>query len=480
VLWAKSIGGSSDEEGLNIFTDVSGNILVTGYFKSPTITFGTTTLNNTDNSGNTKDIFLVKYDSSGNVLWTKKIGGASNEQGQGVTTDINGNICIAGYFTSSSLAFGNIILNTGGGYSDFFVAKYDILGNILWAKSGGAVGYYDFAYSISTDINSNIVITGSFVGTANFGSTTLTSVGLEDFFILKYDSSGNMLWVKSAGGNSWDVGQSVSTDPSGNILVTGYFKSDTFTFGTTALINKDNLFTDIFLVKYDSSGNIMWAKSAGGNSFDQGESVSCDANGNVLITGYFKSDTIVFGNTMLINNNINQWSEIFIVKYNTSGNIVWATGAGGISDDEGHSISTDINGNVLITGMFTSNTISFGTTTLNSANSGGYANVFLAKMGSSSTGIEQVLERQDSNCNIYPNPNTGKFSIKFNVSPTFGEIAIEVLNILGEKVYSEKISSNGSSSFSTETDLSNQPNGIYSVRISSEKENIIKKISITK
>ena len=109
------------------------------------------------------------------------------------------------------------------------------------------------------------------------------------------------LWAKSAVGTIWDEGNSVSTDASGNVYVTGYFQSATITFGSITMTNSNSGWEEIFIVKYDSSGNALWAKSAGGSGNDYGQFVSIDANGNVFITGYFDSPQITFGSTILTN-----------------------------------------------------------------------------------------------------------------------------------------------------------------------------------
>ena len=119
------------------------------------------------------------------------------------------------------------------------------------------------------------------------------------------------LWAQRAGGTDSDYGYSCSTDASGNIFVTGYFYSPSITFGTTTLTNASAGNNDMFIVKYDSNGNVLWAKSAGGTSNDMGKSCSTDANGNVFVTGYFDSPSITFGSTTLTNAG---GDDMFIVK----------------------------------------------------------------------------------------------------------------------------------------------------------------------
>ena len=135
------------------------------------------------------------------------------------------------------------------------------------------------------------------------GSSTLTSTN-GNLFIAKYDASGNVLWAKSTAGAGDDgTGNSVSADAGGNVFVTGYFTSPTLTFGITTLTNAGggggSFPYDIFIAKYDAGGNVLWAKSVGGTGWDQGNSVSADAGGNVFVTGSFSSLSLTFGSPTL-------------------------------------------------------------------------------------------------------------------------------------------------------------------------------------
>ena len=369
-LWAKSAGGIDYDRGQSIAVDASGNSYVTGYFNSSSITFGSTTLTNAGSGSS--DMYVVKYDGSGNVLWAKNAGGTDYDAGYSIAVDSSGNSYVTGYFNSSSITFGSTTLTNNGGY-DMCVVKYDGSGNVVWAKNAGGISS-DFGYSIAVDVSGNSYVTGSFSSASiTFGSTTLmnASSGSNDIYVVKYDGSGNVVWAKRAGGTGNDIGYSFAVDASGNSYATGVFKSSSITFGSTTLTNASSGSNDIYVVKYDGSGNVVWAKSAGGTGYDFGSSITVDASGNSYATGYFASSSITFGSTTLTRSGV---YDMYVVKYDGNGNVLWATSAVGVSS----SIAVDVSGNSYATGYFNSSRITFGSTTLmNNGNS----DMFVAKIG---------------------------------------------------------------------------------------------------
>jgi len=371
-LWAKGASGIGMDNGYSICRDVSGNLIVTGSFHSPTITFGPITLVNTD----TSNIFIVKYDSSGNVLWAKCTEGTGtyHNLARSVSVDASGNVFITGYFESPVITFGSITLtnNTVGMCSPYpcsyaFVAKYDANGNALWAKSflgGGTTA----SMGISTDGSGNAFITGYFWGfTLILGIDTLAHhyTG-PHLFIAKYDSNGNLIWGKTEGINdiSGPRGYAVSTDNAGNVFLTGHFGSS-MTLGSHTLTTTNQ---KIFIAKYDAGGNVLWAKCPIGPGWSSGYSVDTDINGNASITGFFTDSTLTFGSTTLVNNGGSCFqiscADVFIAKYHANGNPLWVKSAGGNAWDQGFSLTTDLASNTFITGQFSSSSITFGSTTL--------------------------------------------------------------------------------------------------------------------
>ena len=477
--WSKSAGGSSWDMGNGISTDTSGNVFVIGSFLSSEITIGTTTLANV--GVNNADIYVVKYDAAGNVLWANSAGGTADEFGEAVSTDAGGNVVVTGFFNSPSITFGSTTLTNPG----LFVVKYDASGNVLWAKSAGGAG---LGRGIATDASGNVLVIGCFYSPSiTFGTTTLTNVGVSgaDIFVVKYDASGNAIWAKSAGGTSNDWGRKhISTDAGGNVLVTGSFYSPSITFGTTTLTNARADTTDIFVVKYDASGNVLWAQSAGGYESDGANGISTDASGNVYVTGYFQDSTITFG-TITLTNVVNYgYRDIFVVKYDASGNVLWAKSAGGYGVDAGNGISTDAKGNVLVTGSFDSAPITFGTTTLTNA---GLDDIFVAKYdtsgnllwaksaGGTSSDVGSGISA-DANGNVLVIGNFESSSI------TFGTTTLTNASFSYHDIFVAKLDSTGAVGITETNNFLNTTNifpNPFSTQTTLKTDNLLKNATLT-
>jgi len=528
-LWVKQAGGTDYDFGHSIAVDANGNNYVTGSF-SGSSTFGTTTLT----SSGDKDIFVAKIDHNGNWLWAKQAGGISYDYGRGIAVDDNGNSYITGEFEESAI-FGTTTLTSSGDY-DIFVAKIDHNGNWLWAKQAWGIGE-DVGFSIAVDAKGNSYITGVFIESANFGTTTLTSSGDYDIFVAKLDINGNWLWAKQAGGTSDDYGNGIAVDTNGNSYVTGYF-SESATFGTTTLTSSGDIdifvakldssgnwlwanqaggtncdyghgiavddngnsyiignflesanfgittltssgYYDIFVAKLDINGNWLWAKQAGGTSYDFGNSIAVDTNRNVYVTGFFYSSSCSFGTITLINSS-SEYIDIFVAKLDINGNWLWAKQAGGTSDDCGYGITVDVNGNSYITGIFRGSA-TFGTTTLTSS---GDFDIFVAKLGEvNSIDLPDIISFSGIR-SIYPNPFNPLTTIDYEISMP-ADVKIEVYNNRGQLVrnfilgYKEQ----GSYKLTWEGEDNNGclcSTGIYYIRMQAGKEIYIKKAVLLK
>jgi hypothetical protein len=260
VQWAKTIGGSSDDEAASIIRSSDGGYVVAGR----TLSFG----------AGGYDIFVVKLDSSGNVQWTKTIGGSSYEWANSIMQSSDGGYVIAGYTKSF-----------GAGY-DMYVVKLDSRGNVQWTKTIGG-GNDDGAISIIQSSDGGYVIAG---GTESFGA------GKTDIYVVKLDSAGNVVWTKTIGGSDDDFAYSIIQSSDGGYVVAGYTRS----FGAG--------YDDMYVVKMDSSGNVVWTKTIGGSYYDGADSVIQSSDGGYVVVG----STGSFGE-----------GGIYVVKLDNSGNVQW-------------------------------------------------------------------------------------------------------------------------------------------------------------
>ena len=373
-----SARGQYDEEGSSISADAAGNLYVTGYFNSSNFTLGTTTLVNTDTS-HSSDIFIVKYNSSLVVQWAKSAGGTGIDKAYGISTDASSNVYITGAYESASVSFDTTTL-VNNGISDVFVAKYNATGNLQWAKNyGGTLA--DYGTGIAVSASGNSYITGYFTSDSiSFSSSVLNNAnpGTEDIFVAKLDGSGNPVWAKSAGGVLSDKGAGIALDTAGNAYVTGSFSSTSITFNSTNLINANAGALDVFAVKYNTAGTIVWAKSGGGNMDDKGTGITVDKNSNAIVTGTYKSPTITFGSNTITNPG---GTALFVAKFSTSiGSASTNKSAVSTHNDEAVKIVVDPNGNSYVTGYFNSSIISFDSITLTNM---GSRDIFLVKYGPS-------------------------------------------------------------------------------------------------
>ncbi len=303
--------------------------------------------------------------------WTRSAGGSLDDYGTAVAVDGSGNVVVTGQFQGDA-TFGGTTL-TSAGLNDIFVAKYDAGGKLLWARSAGGSGN-DAGAGIAVDGSGNVVVVGYFVGDATFGATTLTSAGLGDVFVAQYDAAGTLQWVHSAGGVGSDLAYAVAAAGSGDVVVTGTFSGDA-AFAPTTLTSAGS--ADVFVARYDGGGTLLWAQPAGSTGSDHGSGVAVDGSGNILVTGYYVGDA-TFGATTLTSAG---GDDVFIARYDGGGTLLRAQSAGGSGSDLGNAIAVDRSGNVVVTGSF-GGSATFGGTTLTSV---GSSDVFVARYDAAGT-----------------------------------------------------------------------------------------------
>jgi gliding motility-associated-like protein len=363
LAWAKVFSGTLSETPTGIAIDLSGNVYTTGYFGGTTdFDPGAGVFNLT--SVGSQDIFISKIDVNGNFVWAKSMGGTGTDNGNAIAVDVAGNVYTTGFFNNTvdfdpgAGTFNLISL----GSAEIFISKIDTDGNFVWAKSAGGTDYQQ-ANAITLDASGNVYTTGYFFGTTDFdpspGTFNITPLTSEDVFILKLDNNGNFVWAKSFEGNSTERGKSIAVDASGNVYTTGYIFNGTIDLdpGAGVFSVATTSFRGMFISKLDLNGNFVWGKGiAGATSIIESESLELDNSGNILITGSFSGvadfDTGL-GVFNLTADSGTSFADIFILKLDTNGDLVWAKSIGPNSNYQiGTSIVSDASGNVYTTGRF--------------------------------------------------------------------------------------------------------------------------------
>ncbi len=384
--WFAGAGGNDDEYGRSIATDVLGNTYVAGYFYGMADFDPGPGIFNLISNGN-KDIFILKLDCYGALLWAKNFGGTNSDYAYSLAVDSAGNSYITGGFKGMVDFDPSPVVDyhVSNGATDIFILKLNAAGDFVWAKSIGGPSY-DEGNSITIDNSGNIISTGRYEESVNFnpgfGVFMLNPIGYSDVFVLKLDSTGNFIWAKSMGGPDYDTGNSLDIDSNGNIYTIGEFlQTADFDPNQLNIFNlTSNGVTDVFLSKLDASGNFVWAKSVGGVSLDFGTSIEVGAAGNIYALCNFY-DTVDFDPGTGVNNiGSNGDRDICITKMDASGNFLWAKNIGGTDNDYGLSLAIDNAGNVLTSGYFygiADFDPGFGTYELTS---NGYSDIFISGM----------------------------------------------------------------------------------------------------
>ncbi len=273
--------------------------------------------------------------------WSYSFGGPGVNTAYDVVIDGSGNVVIAGTFTGTMNLGGGPL--TSAGVFDVFVAKFDQTGAYQWSKRFGSTGS-DGASGVAVDGAGNVTLTGRFQGSVSFGGAALASRGGDDIFVARFDAAGNHLWSRGYGTTRDDEGLGVATDAFGDAIVTGHYGlAIDFGGGATPFVGS----VDLFVLKLDSAGSYKWSKVAGSTNIDEGLGVAVDASNNVVVTGSFFS-TVNLGGSNLVSTGL---ADAFVAKYDANGVHQWSArlGGSGISDI-GQAVGVDASGGVVVTG----------------------------------------------------------------------------------------------------------------------------------
>ncbi len=403
VLWA--IGsGNGQSSPLRITVDANGYLYVLGRFFSPVITFGGHTIVNSSydyiNYWTNMPYYLVKLDANGNVIWAKCGANATSIYdlcGGGIATDPLGNIYITQSFKDSTINIGgHVLVNAMKDSNDIFIAKYDTAGNVLWAKSFGNVSD-DRSMGIVVSNDYSVYLSGWFESSSiAFGSTILTHNGVPAFgsgwrpntFLVKLDTSGNVLWGQSSSGCAY--GLNMAIDNANDVYIGGGLIDSYFVAFSTDTLKDRQLLYSAFVTKYDVLGNVVWAKgiypintggSTGGGKDNLLFGITVDPCNNVWVCGrmniFSAGTTIDSGVILYPPPGITSANDpLFIIGYTSSGGLLQYQSLMSGGDDEA-ALASDLKGNIYLSSDYRT-TMPLGTLTLPNVGTGS-ENMFIAK-----------------------------------------------------------------------------------------------------
>jgi hypothetical protein len=391
LLWAKTLGSAntvlnSYEDAHGVYDPINNCIYVAGAFIED-IYFGSSV--NLHSSNQDGDIFIARMDLDGNFQWAKKLGSVGMDDAY-IFAKPDGNILLSAHFT------GNTLINTTAYNSGGVFVSYDSNGNFLWAKhsmngpevySTGAV-FIDNDFVLSGAIGPNL---------SNMIDTFHISVnGPYDGYVVRYDSVGNLKWLKILGGSGYGALGAISSDGSRNLYCAGTIR-DSIAYGSSGW---NTQYFDYLILKLDESGNLIWSKTGNSTDTTDGVFLLSNSSGEFYFCGSF-SGSCSFGLFNLISNSDH---EMFISRFDSSGNCIGIKHFGEASSSH---IAIDNANSVLTAGLF-ENTINVGSNTLTSY---GYSDIFITKLDPI-TGIEEPERKSNNQLIIYANPSTGKCTIK--------------------------------------------------------------------
>ncbi len=468
LVWATYYGGPGDDLGESVHLDAVGNIYICGETTSTT-QIAANGFQNTGGGAAAFDVFLVKFDPSGNRIWGTYYGTSQSlDFAKGIATDNLGNVYLCGQTNSvTGIAFGGDQNTFGGGYSgDAFLVKFDASGNRIWATYFGGAGN-DFGNGIATDATGNVYLTGETQGnTAVFsgGFQNTYGGGVSDAYLIKYDPAGIRIWATYYGDIYDSMGNSLVIDNANNVYMAGH----TTDLTNTAVGGFQNTFggaLDGLLVKFDASGNRIWATYYGGPASDYILSVVLDDVGNIFIAGdsYSVSGVALGG----FQNVLLGMEDNFLAKIDPYCNLVCATyfGLGPLDTEDGHATLSS-QGYLYLSGWTSSLGLAFNG--YQNTYGGGIADAYLARFTAfDNTGVDAI--QHGNGMNISPNPFNENVMITLKNPGT--EMQLSIVNLLGEQVLVKKISE-----AEQELELGFLADGVYTVYIYSAEGLMARKI----
>ena len=329
LVWNTFLGNTDNDSSISITTDNAGNIYITG-------TSGSDWGAPIRSYSGGDDIFVIKLSPSGQFIWHTFLGSSSDDWGGASTVDRSGNIYVNG---ASYNTWGQPLNPHTNSYMDIMIAKLSPDGTLVWHTFYGGY-YYDSACHIVSDNVGNTYSTG--YSYSSWGLPVRAFTSLYDAFVLKLDTSGNLIWNTFLGGNDWDWGEGIAIDNSNNILISG--GSDD-TWGNPVSEHSDFTYDDFFVAKLNSNGELIWNTFLGAvNTNDVAGRLVVDRSENIYVTGGSRAS---WGAPLIP---YSARSDITVFKLGSDGDLLWNTFFGWNYDEEGYGITIDSENNIYVTG----------------------------------------------------------------------------------------------------------------------------------
>jgi hypothetical protein len=359
IIWTKTYGGTGNDGGNSVYQTSDGGYIITGYTNS----YG----------AGRSDVYLVKTDASGDTKWTKTYGGPANDGGNSIYQTTDGGYIITGY----TYPFGLL-------KSDVYLIKTTTTGDTSWTKTYGGLDD-DEGFSVYQTTDGGYIITGYTFG-----------IDQNDVYLIKTDANGDTMWTKTYGSEKDDGGYSVYQSSDGGYIITGYTNQfDTY---------------DVYLIKTDGNGEVVWTETYGGQGDDKGHCVYQTTDGGYIITGY--SNSFSDGDY-----------DVYLLRTNGDGTLLFSDTYGGIRDDKGYSLYQTSDGGYIITGY----TNSFGA---------GGNDVYLIKTDKDeATHVQEQQSPKELRFTLHskPNPFKNHTTITY-VLPQPSSVRITIYNLIGQQI----------------------------------------------
>lgn len=455
LVWVRKAGShytrpiTITETGSDIVIDKSNNVYITGNFKSLAYFNDQEII-----SAGKDDIFIAKYNANGSLMWVNQIGGRLYDLCKAITVDNTGHLLLAGKI-QDKVFFGNHEVKV---HNDaIFVGKYKPSGELLWVETFNNSSF-NTTSSIYSGIDNNIYITGYFYDTVNFDKKYV-SKGLYDSYILKLSANGNVIWSCQLSGKKTIKSTSIITDKEGNIYAGGFFEGVLECKDKRVEAADEN---DIFLVKFNKDGQLLWLKSAGGVGDDECHTMAIDED-KIYIAGDFWGNAFFDYDTI----QADDASDVFIACYSKAGNLLWVEAKGNSAQEDIYDMVFDHNNKLCITGYFRDQMILHD----KMLESKGRQDIFVAKLNTITLDDNNsekknftlsLDEYEDFDAKIYPNPNNGKYSLILSGHVERIEF-IEINDMYGRTVKVKEVEGNNLNSI--EFDMSGYAKGTYTINV---------------